>query len=57
MFEPFVTTKAKGTGLGLSIARRIVEQHGGNLTGETHVEGGAVFRIVLPLVSKPANPA
>ena len=57
MFEPFVTTKTKGTGLGLSIARRIVEQHGGSLTGETHGDGGALFRIVLPLASKPASPA
>jgi two-component system, NtrC family, sensor histidine kinase HydH len=57
MFDPFVTTKAKGTGLGLAIARRVVEQHGGTLTGETHGEGGAVFRMVLPLVSKPASAA
>jgi two-component system sensor histidine kinase HydH len=55
VFEPFVTTKAKGTGLGLSITQRIVQQHGGTLTGETHDEGGAVFRIVLPLASKPAS--
>jgi two-component system sensor histidine kinase HydH len=48
MFDPFVTTKARGTGLGLSIARRIAEQHRGTLTGETHGEGGAVFRLVLP---------
>ena len=57
MFDPFVTTKTKGTGLGLSIARRVVEQHGGTLTGDTHGQGGAVFRIVLPLVSKPASSA
>ena len=48
IFEPFVTTKVRGTGLGLSIARRIAEQHHGTLTGETHREGGAVFRLVLP---------
>jgi two-component system, NtrC family, sensor histidine kinase HydH len=53
IFDPFMTTKARGTGLGLSIARRIVEQHGGMLTGETHGEGGALFRMVLPLESKP----
>jgi two-component system sensor histidine kinase HydH len=52
IFDPFVTTKARGTGLGLSIARRIAEQHRGTLTGETHREGGAVFRLVLPLDSK-----
>jgi two-component system sensor histidine kinase HydH len=57
MFEPFVTTKTRGTGLGLSIARRIAEQHHGTLTAETHSQGGAVFRLVLPFVSKPARPA
>jgi two-component system sensor histidine kinase HydH len=49
IFEPFVTTKARGTGLGLAIARQIVEQHHGTVTGETHTDGGAVFRLVLPV--------
>jgi two-component system sensor histidine kinase HydH len=53
IFDPFMTTKARGTGLGLSIARRIAEQHHGRLTGETHGEGGAVFRLVLPLEYEP----
>jgi two-component system sensor histidine kinase HydH len=53
IFDPFMTTKTRGTGLGLSIARRIAEQHHGSLTGETHGEGGAVFRLVLPLEYKP----
>ncbi len=49
LFQPFVTTKARGTGLGLSIAKRIAEQHRGTVTGETHAQGGAVFRLVFPL--------
>jgi signal transduction histidine kinase len=48
IFDPFVTTKVRGTGLGLSIARRIADQHHGSLTGETHREGGAVFRLAFP---------
>jgi two-component system sensor histidine kinase HydH len=55
IFEPFVTTKTRGTGLGLSIARRIAEQHHGSLTGETHRQGGAVFRLVLPLTAVTAG--
>ena len=53
IFDPFMTTKTRGTGLGLSIARRIAEQHRGRLDGETHRGGGALFRLVLPLESKP----
>jgi two-component system sensor histidine kinase HydH len=48
IFEPFVTTRARGTGLGLAVARRVAEQHGGTLIGETHPAGGAVFRMNLP---------
>jgi two-component system sensor histidine kinase HydH len=55
IFDPFVTTKTRGTGLGLSIARRIAEQHDGTLTGETHGEGGALFRLALPVESKPES--
>ncbi len=57
IFEPFVTTKARGTGLGLVVARRIAEQHLGRLTGQTHDEGGAVFRLVLPISVGPTGSA
>jgi signal transduction histidine kinase len=53
IFEAFYTTKpdGKGTGLGLPIVRNIVEQHGGEISvGRSEELGGAVFRVVLPIV-------
>ena len=48
IFEPFFTTRTRGTGLGLAIARRIVELHGGRLTGRNHAEGGAEITARIP---------
>jgi two-component system nitrogen regulation sensor histidine kinase NtrY len=49
--EPYVTTRAKGTGLGLAIVRKILEDHGGEITLEDAPsdEPGAVVRMVFPL--------
>ena len=51
IFEPFYTTKpvgeGDGMGLGLSISYGIVQSFGGQIVGENHVDGGAVFRIEL----------
>jgi signal transduction histidine kinase len=49
VFDPFFTTKKQGMGIGLSISRTIVQAHKGRLWAENQKEGGAVFRLSLPL--------
>lgn len=49
IFEPFITTKDSGTGLGLPICKRIVEEHGGQITARNRPGGGAAFAITFPL--------
>lgn len=51
-FEPYMTTKPKGTGLGLAIVKKIIEEHGGHINIENGPGGGAVVRIILPLVEE-----
>ena len=51
IFNPFFTTKqpGEGRGLGLSVAHSIVTEHGGRIWAENAPEGGAVFKIDLPI--------
>jgi signal transduction histidine kinase len=53
LFEPFFTTKASGTGLGLPITRRIIREHGGDITVQSKVNEGTTFCIVLPIQDGP----
>jgi signal transduction histidine kinase len=55
LFTPFASTKPTGTGLGLSLARRIVEEHGGRISGANRPEGGACFTIELPRASESSQ--
>lgn len=50
-FEPFFTTKggSDGTGLGLSICRKLIEEHGGEISAAPSPHDGALLVVSLPL--------
>jgi len=50
VFDPFFTTKTQGMGIGLSISRTTCRRIKGRIWAENQKEGGAVFRLSLPLV-------
>jgi two-component system, sporulation sensor kinase E len=52
VFEPYFTTKPSGTGLGLLIVRRIVREHGGELSIGSSRGEGLTLTIRLPYVEK-----
>jgi two-component system, NtrC family, sensor kinase len=49
LFQPYFTTKKHGTGLGLFVSRRLVEEHGGEVTFVSGVGEGTEFRVKLPI--------
>jgi signal transduction histidine kinase len=60
LFQPFrradasASRRHQGLGLGLAIARNLVELHGGRIDVANRPDGGAVFRVALPLAEAPA---
>jgi signal transduction histidine kinase len=49
IFNPFFTTRAKGAGLGLAYASQAIKTHGGVISAENRKEGGALFRVEIPV--------
>ena len=52
IFEPYFTTKKTGTGLGMLIVRRIVRDHGGELSVESEEGVGTTVTIHLPRTAR-----
>ena len=52
-FEPLFTTRPRGTGLGLAIVEKIVGEHGGTVSLDSHPEQGTRVLVILPIVSEP----
>jgi two-component system NtrC family sensor kinase len=52
IFEPFFSTKgSKGTGLGLAVVKKIITEHGGDITVHGAHGEGTTFEIRLPMRS------
>ncbi|HSC35116.1 MAG TPA: PAS domain S-box protein [Thermodesulfobacteriota bacterium] len=54
VFEPFFTTKpaGMGTGLGLSVAKRIISDHGGEISIKSKEGEGTTVTIKLPIFTE-----
>jgi signal transduction histidine kinase len=46
---PYYSTKGRGSGLGLAIVRRIISEHGGQITVDAAQPTGTVFTVELPV--------
>jgi signal transduction histidine kinase len=49
IFAPFVSDKGgQGTGLGLAVSRKILREHGGDLTVSSVIGAGSTFELSVP---------
>ena len=51
IFEPYFSTRASGSGLGLAIAKKVVEDHGGQISLESEPGRGTEVTMTLPVSS------
>jgi signal transduction histidine kinase len=56
LFKPFISSKgSRGTGLGLAVSRKIVREHGGDITVESEPGVGSTFNLRLPMRAEPMS--
>lgn len=48
IFEPYYSTKETGIGLGLPLTKKIIEEHGGQISVRSELHQGTTFRVTLP---------
>lgn len=56
IFEMFASGRRHGVGLGLALVKQIVDGHGGRTEVLANPEGGALFRVVMPIDARPSKP-
>ena len=51
IFDPFYSNKSNGDGMGigLSVTQQIVNSLGGNIEAQNNKEGGACFKVSIPV--------
>ncbi|MBA5688576.1 sensor histidine kinase [Rugamonas apoptosis] len=54
-FEPYVTSKARGTGLGLAMVKKIIDEHGGRIDIQNHIDRSGASVLILLLKLAPAT--
>ena len=48
LFDAFFTTKPKGTGLGLFLVKRVITEHGGEITINSDAVHGTIITLTVP---------